>query len=106
MGRHRIRCEAQYFSGWQTALLADAEFLNDGFVAFGIGFSEIVEQAATLAHHHKQTATGGMVFLMRLKVFRQFTNTLAQNRDLDLGRAGVGRVSAVLINQGGLFLSC
>ena len=56
-------------------LLADAEFLNDLFVAFGIGLSEVVEQAATLADHHEKTAPGGMVLLMRLEMLRQFTNT-------------------------------
>ena len=81
-------------------------FLNDDFVAFGIGLSEVVEQAATPAHHHEKAAPGGVVLLMRLEMLRQFTNTRTQDRDLHLGRAGVGRVSAVLVNQGGFFLSC
>jgi hypothetical protein len=34
-------------------LFADAMFLNDGFVAFGIALSQVIEQAATPAHHHK-----------------------------------------------------
>ena len=87
-----------------NSLLADAEFLNNGLVAFGIGLSEVVEQAATLAHHHKQAAPGGVVFLMRLKMLRQFTNPCTQDRDLHLGRTGVGRVSAVLVNHSGFFL--
>jgi hypothetical protein len=86
-------------------LFADAKFLNDGFVAFGIGLPEVIEQAATLAHHHEKTAPGGMVLLMRLKMFRQFTNPRAQDRDLHFRRTGVGRVSTVLVNQGGFFLS-
>src|SRR5215471_16168396 len=65
---------------WQSCtsgsnrLLADAEFLNDLFVALGIGLSEVVEQAATLADHHEEASPGGMVLLMRLEMLRQFTN--------------------------------
>ena len=41
---------------------------------------------------------------MRLEMLRQFTNPCTQDRDLHLGRTGVGRVSAVLVNQSGFFL--
>ena len=87
-------------------LLADAEFLNDLFVALGIVLSEVVKQAATLADHHEKAAPGGMVLLMRLEMLRQLTNTLTQDGDLDLGGTGVGVMSAVLVDQGGFFLSC
>src|SRR5262252_6532867 len=87
-------------------LLADAEFLNDLFVALGIMLSEVVKQAATLADHHEKAAPGGMVLLMRLEMLRQLTNTLTQDGDLDLGGTGVGVMSAVLVDQGGFFLSC
>ena len=89
-----------------TSLLADAEFLNDLFVALGIGLSEVVEQTASLADHHEKASPGGMVLLMRLEMLRQFTNTLTQDGDLDLRGTGVVVVSTVLVDQGGLFLSC
>jgi hypothetical protein len=88
----------------QASLLSDAELLNDSLIPFGIRLSEVIEQAATPAHHHEKTAPGGMVLLMRLKMLRQFTNPSAQDRDLHLGRTRVGRVSAVLVNQSGFFL--
>ena len=66
-----------------NGLLADAQFLNDGFVAFGIRLSQVIEQATPLAHHHEKTAPGGMVLLMRLEMLRQFTNAFTQDRDLD-----------------------
>jgi len=65
-------------------LLADAKFLNDGLVALGVGFSEVVEQAATLAHHHEKTAPGGMILLVGLEMFCQFTYPSAKDGDLDL----------------------
>jgi hypothetical protein len=88
-----------------VTLLAYTQLLNDGFVAFGIGLSEVIEQAAALAHHHKKAAPGGMVFLVGFEVLRQFTNPLAQDGNLHLRRTGVGRVRAVLVNQSGFSLS-
>jgi hypothetical protein len=86
-------------------LFTDAMFLNDGFVAFGIGLSQVIEQAATPAHHHEKTAPGGMIFLMGLKMLRQFANPGAQDGNLNFRRTSIMVVSPVLFNQGGFFLS-
>ena len=88
-----------------SRLLADAKLLNNGLIAFGIGFSEVVEQAATLADHHEKTAPGGMVLLMRLEMLRQFANPRTQDGDLDFRRTGIVVGSTVVGNQGGFFLS-
>jgi hypothetical protein len=88
-----------------AALLADAKLLNDSFVAFGVGLSEVVQQAATLADHHKKTAPGGMVLLVGLEVLGQLTNPGAQDGDLNFRRTGIVIGSAVIGNQGGFFLS-
>ncbi len=108
-GAHRkvALCHARSVAVQRPAigLLADAEFLNDGFVAFGIRLSEVIEQAATLAHHHEKTAPGGMVLLMRLKMLGQFANPCAQNGNLNFWRAGIVLVPPVLCNQGSFFLS-
>jgi hypothetical protein len=90
---------------WLASLLADAMFLNDGFVAFGIALSQVIEQAATPTHHHEQTAPGGMVFLMRLEMLRQLANPGAQDGNLNFRRTSIMVVSPVLFNQGGFFLS-
>ena len=87
-------------------LFADAMFLNDGFVAFGIRLSQVIEQAATPAHHHEKTAPGGMVLLMRLEMLGQLANPRAQDGNLNFRRAGIMLVSPVISNQGGFFLSC
>src|SRR5271165_1115031 len=89
-----------------NGLLADAQFLNDGFVAFGIRLSEVIEQATTLAHHHEKTAPGGMVLLMRLEMLGQFANPCAQDGNLNFRRTGIVIGSPVIGNQGGFFLSC
>ena len=81
-----------------SRLLADAELLNDGLVAFGIGFSEVIEQAATLAHHHEKTPPGGMILLMGLKMFGQLTDPGAEDGDLDLRGTGIVLGSTVVGN--------
>jgi hypothetical protein len=42
---------------------------------------------------------------MRLEVIRQLTNAFAQQRDLNFGAAGIGRVRAIRVNDGLLLLS-
>ena len=89
----------------ELELFADAEFLNDVFVRLGIVALEVVKQTTTSADHHEKTATGGVVLLMGLEMFGQFANPLAQNCDLDLWAAGVGRVCAVLADNALFFLA-
>ena len=86
-------------------LFADAEFLNDGLVALGIVFLEIVQQATTLADQHEKTAPRSMVFLVRFEVLRQLANPFAEQRYLYFWAAGVGCMRAILVNEGLLLLS-
>jgi hypothetical protein len=46
-----------------------------------------------------------VVFLVRFEVFRQLTNALAQQRDLNFRTAGVSSVRAIRVNDGLLLLS-
>jgi hypothetical protein len=86
-------------------LFADAEFGNNALVTLGIVFLEVVEQTTPLAHQHEKAAARAVVFLVRLEVLRQLANALAEQRDLHLGTAGVGRVRAMLVNEGSLMFS-
>ena len=47
-----------YFSQGEATprLLTQTEFVDDGLIAFGIVFFEVVEQAATLADQHEKAA--------------------------------------------------
>ncbi len=63
-------------------LFTDAKFLDDVFITLSIVRFKIIQQAATLADHHKKTAPGGMVLLVALEVLRQLSDTLAQNGNL------------------------
>jgi len=85
--------------------MAETEFLDHGFIAIGtVGF-EIVEQATPLADQHEKTAARAMVLLVHLEVFRQRTNAFAKQRDLHFRTSGVGRMRAVLVDEGFLLLS-
>src|SRR5246127_1084415 len=75
-----------------VSLPADAEFGNDGLVALGIVFLEVVEQATALADQHEKTTARAVIFLVRLEVLRQLTDALAEQRNLNFGTPGVGRV--------------
>jgi hypothetical protein len=97
--------QSQALQGLAAALLADAKLLNDCFVAFGVGLSEVVEQTATLADHHEKTAPGGMVLLVGLEVLGQLANPRTQDSDLNFRGTGIVIGSAVIGNQGGFFLS-
>jgi hypothetical protein len=86
-------------------LLADAEFRNDSFVALGIVFLQVVEQATPLADQHEQAAARAVVLLVRLEVLRQLANAFAKQRYLDFRAAGIARMRAVLVDEGFLVLS-
>jgi hypothetical protein len=46
-----------------------------------------------------------VIFLVRLEVFRQLTNALAQQRDLNFGAASICSVRAIRVNNGLFLLS-
>src|ERR1700758_1548331 len=92
LGRIRDRSIAAHKAGeWppQVLLLANAEFLDYVLVTLGIVVLEVIEQAASLADHHQETAAGGVILLVCLKMVRQFTDPFAKHRDLNLGAAGI-----------------
>ena len=90
---------------WAKQLLADAEFGNDGLVALGIVFLQVVEQATALADQHEKAAARAVVFLVRLEVLRQLANAFTEQRDLDFRAAGIAGMRAVLVDEGFLVLS-
>ena len=98
----RIHYGAEAFS---MQLLADAEFGDDALITLGIVLFQVVEQAATLADEHEQSATRAVIFLVRLEVLRQMTDALAQQSDLDLWAAGVGSMRRIGLNEGFFLLS-
>jgi hypothetical protein len=86
-------------------LLADTKSLNNGLIALGIVSLQVIEQATPLANQHEQAASGAMVLHVCLEMLSQFTNALAQQRNLDFRTAGVGLVRTVRVDNGLFLLS-
>jgi len=80
-------------------LLADPEFLNDGFVSLGVVILEVVQQTPSFAHQHQKTAPGSVVLLVRLEVLRQFANAFTKDSDLNFGTPRIRIVRPILADD-------
>lgn len=59
---------------------------------------------ATLRDQFEQASAGMIVFLMQFQMAGQFVDPFGQERDLHLGRAGVGLTFPAFLNDILLFL--
>ena len=82
-------------------LPSQSELGDERPIPLDVVTSEIVEQPAPTTDHREQSPTGVMVLAVDLQVFRQVVDALGEERDLDLGGAGVGLVEAMLSDDGG-----
>src|SRR5579872_904674 len=87
-------------------LLANAQLRDHGPVTLRIVRLQVIEQAAALADQHEQTAARGMILHVGLEVLGQIADTLAEDRDLHLGAAGVGVMGAIAGDNFGFFFGC
>src|SRR5581483_3300713 len=75
---------------------AEAELADDAAVALDIVRADVIEQPTPPTHEHKQPAPAVVILLVHLEVLGEVVDPLGEERDLNLGRAGVGVVQAVL----------
>ncbi|TSC97219.1 MAG: hypothetical protein Greene101449_1264 [Candidatus Peregrinibacteria bacterium Greene1014_49] len=61
--------------------------------------AQIIEERPALGDFAKKSTAGGVVFLMVLKVLREFADLLTENRDLHRRRSCVFGMCAVLGNE-------
>src|SRR4051794_33075014 len=90
---------------WESLLAPEPEALDDFLILGGLGGLQVVEEFAALVHELHETATGGMVTLVRAEVITQAVDALGQERDLDFGRAGVIGGALKLRDNTGLLFS-
>jgi hypothetical protein len=82
-----------------TGLLADTERLDDSPVTIDILGFEIIEEPPPLANQHEQAPPRMVVLVMDLEVLGKIRDSLREERDLNLGRARVTRLSSKLLNN-------
>ena len=66
-----------------NGLTADAKAYENCFVAFGICIAKVRQKPATLGNQNQQPPAGPMVLFVRLKMLREFVDSLTQQRDLN-----------------------
>src|ERR1043166_6840973 len=81
------------------SLLADPQPLDEALVTLEIAPLQVVEKPAPLPHELQQATTGVVVLAMHLEVLGQVHDAIAEERDLHLGRTGVGPVLAVCLHD-------
>src|SRR2546426_5770438 len=81
------------------SLLPDPQPLDEALVALEIAPLQVIEKPAPLPHELQQPTTGVVVLAVQLEVPRQVPDAIAEERDLHLGRAGVGSVLAVCLHD-------
>jgi hypothetical protein len=104
--RGPLRTENETEKRESERLLTDAKSLNNGLITLRIVILQVIEQAATLADHHKKASTGSVVLFVRSEVVGKLDDPLAKHSDLDLRATGVSGVGAVLVDDRCFMLSC
>lgn len=71
-------------------LVAQAKFRDQCAVTVRAFAAQIGQQATALANHHQQSTARVQVVLMYFEMFGQLINAPGEQRDLHLGRTGIG----------------
>jgi hypothetical protein len=98
-------CAARAGQLQKIGLVAEAKVRNDFAIALEVGPGEVVEQGGAAAEHLERAAAAMMVFGVSAEVFGEVVDVLGENCYLNLSRACVGAVRAVLLYCSGL-LKC
>ena len=70
-------------------LAAEAELRDDLAVSLDVFALQVIQQPASPAHHLQEAPPRGMILLVGLEVLGQVRDPPGEDRDLDLGGAGV-----------------
>jgi hypothetical protein len=76
-------------------LLSDIKLFDNCSVTIDILLHKVVEKVTSVTNHLEKTATRVMVLVVVLEVLVEGVDSVGENRDLYLGRTGIGFVSAV-----------
>jgi hypothetical protein len=82
-----------------SRLATNAETTDQSAIALDIAALHVIEQTATLANELHESTARVMIAFVNLEVLGEMRNPVRQNRDLNFGRAGVRRVSLIVLND-------
>ena len=80
-------------------LFSKPQLFYDILISLQIGLPEVIEKPPPLPHQLQEASPGVVVLLVRFEVIGQIGYPIAQNRDLNLRRAGVLIVQLETINN-------
>jgi hypothetical protein len=93
------RTEGDGRANGQERLLAYSQPLNEALVSFKIVIFEIIQKPSSLADQLEKAASGMVILDVSLEMLGEVFNTLAKQRDLHLGRAGVRLMKPELLHN-------
>ena len=100
MREHRSMAALSY------ALLAEAEFRNNGFVGFEVLSFEIFEESLTLTDHLDQATSRHIIVLVHFKMLCELLDSRGQDRHLRLWAANVVLACLRQLNRCRFVLFC
>jgi len=59
-------------------------------ISLDVVVTDVIEETSTLTNQHQEPTATVMILLVDLQVFRQVRNASREERNLNLGRTGVG----------------
>src|SRR6185437_14180906 len=86
----------------RVTLFADTEPLDQLCVAIGVFPLEIIEEPAALADQLQEATARVVVFRVRLEMFGEVADALAEERDLHFRGSGVALMGCVAADDFGL----
>src|SRR5882672_3831242 len=81
------------------------EAFDDGLILLGRAALEVVEEFASLIDHLEQSATRGVITLVRGEMVAQPVDTLGEQSDLNLRGSGVLRAAPMLRDDAAFLLA-
>ena len=82
-----------------SGLLAQAQLLDDGAVAFDVAVLQVVQQGAALTYQHSQSSFSAIIFSVELQVLSQTGNTVGKQSNLGLGACFLAASKYIVFNE-------